>query len=156
MEYSKAFDEQENKLLDDQSKGPGLYQLDHSLKNNLPVYPWAPGTNVVIDKNGINRDVVDTHSELLNLTRPLTKNIHLDYSPYDSKVFENKLYGDDGYFKQVNSRITDPAFDLKEFGINRWEHLQIDPQANAIEPFPREGVNTVLVTLDTHVTKCSS
>ena len=71
----------------------------------------------VIDKNGINRDVVDAHSELLNLNRPLTKNIHLDYSPYDSKVFENKLYGDDGYFNQVNSRITDPAFDLKEFGI---------------------------------------
>ena len=65
MEFNKAFDDKQNKLLDDQSKGPGLYQLDHSLKNNLPVYPWAPGTNVTIDKNGINRDVVDAHSEFL-------------------------------------------------------------------------------------------
>ena len=40
-----------------------------------------------------------------------------------------------------------------KFGINRWEELQIDPQANVIEPFPREGINTVLNTLDTH-SKC--
>ena len=155
MEYNKAFDEKQNKLLEDQSKGPGLYQLDHSLKNKLPVYPWAPGTNVTIDKNGINRDVIDANSELLNLNRPLTKNIHLDYSPYDSKVFETKLYGEDGYFNQVNSRITDPAFDLKEFGINRWEWLPINPQENSLEPFLRIGQNTVLDVLDNHKMLCN-
>ena len=45
------------------------------------------------------------------------------------------------------------AFDLKEFGINRWEPLQINPQDNCIEPFRRLGVNTVLDTLDKH-SKC--
>ena len=155
MEYNKAFDETQNKLLDDQSKGPGLYQLDHSLKTNIPVYPWAPGTNIAIDKEGITKDVIDTQSELLNLSRPLTNNIHLEYSPYTSKNTHTKLYGDDGFFSKVNSRLTDPAFDLKEFGINRWEWLPINPQVNSLEPFKRIGENTVLNTLDSHKTICN-
>ena len=53
-----------------------------------------------------------------------------------------------------NSRLSNPAFDLKEFGINRWEWLPIDPQANAVEPFRRIGENTVLDTLDNHTTLC--
>ena len=154
MELTKAFDEQQNKLLDDQSKGPGLYQLDQSLKTNKPVYPWAPGTNISIDGEGVKGDVIDAHSELLNLSRPESKNIHLQYSPFESKTFNEPLYGDDGFFNKVNSRITDPAFDLREFGINRWEWLPINPQANSVEPFVRIGTNTVLETLDNHTTLC--
>ena len=45
-------------------------------------------------------------------------------------------------------------YTLKEYGINRWELLPIDPQKNAIEPFEREGKNTVLETLDAHTTNC--
>ena len=58
------------------------------------------------------------------------------------------------YFEQNNSRLSDPAFDLKEFGINRWQWLPIDPQKNAVEPFRRLGENTVLETLDAHQTLC--
>ena len=154
MEFGKAFDEKQNKLMNDQSKGTGMYILDESLKTKLPVYPWAPGTNISLNKQGINTDYIDTHSELMNLTRANTQNIFLQYSPYESKVFETKLYGDDGYFNQENTRISNPAFDLKEFGINRWEALPLNPQATAIEPFLRMGQNTVLDVLDNHKTFC--
>ena len=43
MEFDKAFSEKQNKLLDDQSRGPGLHQMDDSLRTNKPAYPWAPG-----------------------------------------------------------------------------------------------------------------
>ena len=154
MEFMKAFDEQQNKLLDDQAKGPGLYQLDVSLKTNKPVYPWAPGSTIAIDGEGIKGDMIDAHSELLNLSRPESKNIYLQYSPFESKTFNEPLYGDDGFLHKVSSRTTDPAFDLREFGINRWEWLPINPQANSVEPFVRIGTNTVLETLDNHTTFC--
>ena len=45
MEYQKAFDDSQNKLLDDQARASGLYQLDDALRTNKPAYPWAPGSN---------------------------------------------------------------------------------------------------------------
>jgi len=154
MEYNRAFDEKQNKLLDDQSKGPGLYQTMVSLKNNKPAYPWSPGTNTSRENQGPSADLVDVQSDLNNLDRNLTKNIFEEYSPFTSKAFNEPIYGEGDYFDQVNSRLSDPAFDLKEFGINRWEWLPIDPQKNAVEPFRRLGENTVLETLDAHTTMC--
>jgi hypothetical protein len=154
MDFGKAFDEEQNKLMNDQSIGPGLYILDESLKTKLPVYPWAPGNNISVNKQGINTDYIDTHSELMNLTRPNTQNIFLQYSPFESKTFQDPIHGDDGFFNPVNSRQDDPAFDLKEFGINRWEALPLNPQATALEPFLRIGENTVLNVLDNHKTLC--
>ena len=154
MDFGKAFDEEQNKLMNDQSIGPGLYILDESLKTKLPVYPWAPGNNISVNKQGINTDYIDTHSELMNLTRPNTQNIFLQYSPFESKTFQDPIHGDDGFFNPVNSRQDDPAFDLKEFGINRWEALPLNPQVTALEPFLRIGENTVLNVLDNHKTLC--
>jgi hypothetical protein len=154
MDFGKAFNEEQNKLMNDQSIGPGLYILDESLKTKLPVYPWAPGNNISVNKQGINTDYIDTHSELMNLTRPNTQNIFLQYSPFESKTFQDPIHGDDGFFNPVNSRQDDPAFDLKEFGINRWEALPLNPQATALEPFLRIGENTVLNVLDNHKTLC--
>jgi hypothetical protein len=154
MEYSKAFDEKQNKLLDDQSRGPGLYQLDESLRTNKPAYAWSPGTNVSREDKAPTGNLTDVQSDLRNLGRPLTKNIFGEYSPYDSKTFNEPIHGDDGFFEQVNSRLSDPAFDLKEYGVNRWEWLPIDPQKNAVEPFRRIGDNSVLQVLDNHKTSC--
>ena len=154
MDYIRAFNEEQNKLLNDQARGPGLYQLDESLRNNKPAYAWAPGTNVSREDKAPSGDLTDIQSELMNITRKESKNIYLQYSPYESKTFQSPIHGDDGFFDQVNSRLSDPAFDLKEYGINRWEWLPIDPQKNAVEPFRRIGENTVLATLDNHKTSC--
>ena len=154
MEFIKAFDEQQNKLLDDQSTGPGLYQMEHSLKTSKPAYPWAPGSSTTREGQAPASDLVDIQSELNNLDRPLTKNIFEEYTPFTEKTFQEPIYGKGDYFEQNNSRLSDPAFDLKEFGINRWEWLPIDPQKNAVEPFRRLGENTVIETLDSHTTFC--
>ena len=154
MEFNKAFDEKQNKLLDDQSRDPGIYQMDNSLKTNKPAYPWAPGSSTSRSDQSPSPDLVDIQSDLRNLDRPLTKNIFEDYSPFTDKTFQEPIYGKGDYFDQVNSRLSDPAFDLKEFGINRWQWLPIDPQKNAVEPFRRLGENTVLETLDAHQTLC--
>ena len=61
---------------------------------------------------------------------------------------------DDGFFNsEYVSQVNNPL-DLKEQGINRFQFLHLDPQKNAIEPFPRLGNNTVLETLDNHKTFC--
>lgn len=153
MDYNKAFHEQQNKLLNDQSIGPGLYQLDESLKTKKPVYPWAAGTNVS-QENQNTFDLTDIQSDLQNLGRPLTKNIFADYTPMESKVESKSIYTEDGFFNQAYTRLDNPTFDLREFGINRWQWLPIDPQKNAIEPFRRLGENTVQQVLDAHVTTC--
>ena len=154
MEYDKAFDEKQNKLLDDQSRGPGLYQMDESLRTNKPAFAWAPVTNVSREDKAPTGNLTDIQSDLQNLSRPITKNIFAEYSPYDTKTFQEPIHGDDGFFEQVNSRLSDPAFDLKEYGVNRWQWLPIDPQKNSIEPFRRIGENTVLNVLDNHKTSC--
>ena len=154
MEFVRAFDEQQNKLLTDQSKGPGLYQMNESLRTSKPAFPWAPGSNTSRESQAPASDLADTLSDLRNLSRPITKNIFEEYSPFNEQSFNEPIYGKGDYFDQVNSRLSDPAFDLKEFGINRWEWLPIDPQKNAVEPFKRIGQNTVLDTLDNHKTFC--
>ena len=79
MEFNRAFDDKQNKLLDDQSKGPGLYQMDKSLRTSKPAYPWAPGSNQSRTYQAPADDLVDAQSDLRNLDRPLTKNIFQDY-----------------------------------------------------------------------------
>ena len=69
MEYNRAFDEQQNKLLNDQSRGPGLYQLDKSLRNNKPAYAWAPGTNVSREDKAPSSELTDIQSDLLNISQ---------------------------------------------------------------------------------------
>jgi len=47
-------------------------------------------------------------------------------------------------------------FELRGMGINRWEPLFFNPQKNCIEPFQRNGANTVLFSLDKHISECGN
>ena len=78
--------------------------------------------------------MIDIHSGFTRLGRLLIHKIYFFNIPYESKTFQKPIHGEGDYFDQVNSRLSDPAFDLKEYGINRWEWLPIDPQKNAVEP----------------------
>ena len=46
--------------------------------------------------------------------------------------------------------------ELSGVGFNRWEPLFFDPQKNCIEPFRRNGENTILFSLDKHVSECGN
>ena len=48
------------------------------------------------------------------------------------------------------------AFELSGVGINRWEPLFFNPQKNCIEPFRRNGENTILFSLDKHAKECGN
>ena len=53
-------------------------------------------------------------------------------------------------FHSENSRLNEPAFELKGMTKNRWINLKKNPQDNVIEPFNREGENTYLDLLDNY------
>ena len=57
---------------------------------------------------------------------------------------------------QQNNKYDKNAYELSGVGINRWEPLFFDPQKNAVEPFRRIGENTVLQSLDKHVSECGN
>ena len=75
--------------------------------------------SLIVSSTYIFNDLVDIQSDLNNLDRPLTKNIFQEYTPFNEKAFQEPIYGKGDYFEQNNSRLSDPAFDLKEFGINQ-------------------------------------
>jgi len=135
------------------TSGPGEYRLNE--KRNSVNYPWAP--NLILQKNGgslMDENFFDTESEIKNITRKLTNNPREQYIPGQEGEEKAMIHFKDNGYHQVSSRLTNNAFELKGIGINRWEPLFFDPQKNCIEPFRRIGENTVLDTLDNHVTLC--
>ena len=153
MEVFKAFDEKQNKLVNDLSFGPGIYQVNKDIKAGEVVFPWAPGNNTSLQGYGVDSDYIDIESELNNLSRPLSKTPSKNYNPMD-KFGGKSVFKGDGFFHSQSTSLINNPIDLKEFGINRFEWPQIDPQANAIEPFKRIGENSVQMTLDNHTTFC--
>ena len=154
MDTVKAFNEKQNKLLTDLSTGPGLYQVNKDIKAGEVVFPWAPGNNTSLQGYGVDSQYVDIESELNNLSRPLSKTPSKHYNPME-KFNGKSIFKEDGFFHTQSTSLINNPLDLKEFGINRFEWPQIDPQANAIEPFRRIGENSVLLTLDNHNTFCN-
>lgn len=154
MDTVKAFNEKQNKLLTDLSTGPGLYQVNKDIKAGEVVFPWAPGNNTSLQRYGVDSQYVDIESELNNLSRPLSKTPSKHYNPME-KFNGKSVFKEDGFFHTQSTSLINNPLDLKEFGINRFEWPQIDPQANAIEPFRRIGENSVLLTLDNHITFCN-
>jgi len=137
------------------TSGPGNYQLK-SLRNQIS-YPWAPTT--IIQSNGgslMDDNFFDTESEIKNITRKLSNNPREQYVPGKEGKEQKMIHFKDGGFHQESSRLTNNAYELKGVGINRWEPLFFDPQKNSIEPFRRLGDDTVLQTLDQHVSECGN
>lgn len=132
-----------------ESLGPGLYMLDISKKLNQVVYPWAP--TVRLQKMGAsinqNLSLIDTESELYNITRVNSNNPCKKYIPDPDKKIEYKDLPD-GFFQTENTLLTNPPFELKGQTKNRFYRLFRDPQKTAIEPFNRIGVDTYSTILD--------
>jgi len=133
---------------------PGDYKLNESKLRNTISYPWAPTTS--LQKMGgsvLDENFIDVESEIKNITRPLSNDPFKKYLPDENKS-QQMVHFDDGFFHAESTRLRNNAFELKGVGINRWEPLFFDPQKNALEPFVRNGSNTVLATLDQHVKEC--
>ena len=146
-----------NTLSNEFTSKPGEYRLDESRLRNKINYPFSP--NLILQKNGgslMDSNFFDTESELKNITRKLSNVPSQKYIPSDENKSNKMIHFQDGGFTQQNTNLTNPAFELRGVGINRWEPLFFDPQKNCIEPFEREGINTYLLSIDNHVKNCGN
>ena len=142
--YSASLDT--NKSSEEMSSLPSKYTFETEYEQDKPVYPWAPTTTIQGGGASIASNLVDVDSELMNITRKLSKDPTKQYKPGDG--FKPSTNLKDGYFHQESSLLTNNSRELRGTGWNRWEPLFFDPQKNSIEPFQRIGTNTVLSTLD--------
>ena len=145
-----------NQSMESMSQGPGMYRLTDAKLRNKISYPWAP--NVQLQKMGgsvFEENFIDVESDLNRLSKPLSNNPNLKYMPLaEDKEYNMINFKDGGPIPEEHTRLTNNAFELKGVGINRFDYLPFNPQNNSVEPFKRIGENTVLVSLDRHVTEC--
>ena len=122
------------------SNGISNYMLNDIKVNTESIYPADPSIkyqNSGLYKN-TNSNFMDINSELLNITRPLTKDQNKKF--VDDSIIETAELNDKN-FSSKYTRLDEPAFELRGQTKNRWIELPIDPQQNAIEPFKRLGLN---------------
>ena len=132
-----------------------LPTIDYMTQNEIQTdlkYSQGVGNYSSLTGYGVGSKFTDVESDLKLLNFPTTNNPSEKFDPTKG-VKPVSLFKDDGFFNSESVSQINPL-DLKEQGINRFQFLHLDPQANAIEPFPRLGNNTVLDTLDNHKTFC--
>ena len=147
MPYSENSIELMKKKSNEISNGISGYMLDTVKVDSDSLYPNDPSIkyqNSGLYKNS-NSKFMDVNSEILNITRHLTKDVN--------SVWTGGSVIDEVEFKDLNfsskySRLDEPAIELRGQTKNRWIVLPIDPQENAIEPFKRLGTNTHLSLVD--------
>ena len=129
------------------SVGPGLYRLDEAQKNNTIALPWDNlTTNINLSSTYLEKEYrVDLDSNLKNLGNPLTNSFENKHVPVEKPLpKEVNLFNDvnEAFFYSQNSRLNEPAFELKGMAKNRFISLKKNPQDNAVEPFRRIGSDT--------------
>jgi len=139
---------------------PGIYQLDtpyNDCKDCSIVIPNDPfvryqgyGQNTCTMKNA-----VDDLNELNGLNYKNSKCNSDAYKPnsYVSTGCKTKYNNDPRKcaIPTESCRLSNPPCTLKETGINRYDFLCWDPQATALQPFDRIGINYRMVAKDNHV-----
>ena len=153
------FDKNKDQLLFESEKrsiGPGLYRLEEAQKNNKIALPWDNLTsNIDLSSTYLENNIrVDAESDLKNLGRKLSNDPKKKYNPEEANAVnpELNIFNNikDMYFYSENSRLNEPAYELKGMTKNRFISLKKNPQDNVIEPFKREGENTYLDLIDNY------
>ena len=129
------------------SSGMSNYMLDDGRVNTDTLYPHDPSIkyqNSGLYKNS-NSKFMDVNSEILNITRPLTKDVKGNWT--GGSVIDDVEFKDSNLSSKY-SRMDEPAFELRGQTKNRWIELPLNPQENVIEPFERLGSNTHLALVD--------
>lgn len=124
-----------------------MYTIDNNNneneKNLFPLNPEIQLQQIGSDINGVN---IDINSELLNLDKPLNRDVTNNLR--NSNITEEKIL-QTIEFNTEHTNLTNPSINIKGMAKNRWLELYLNPQNNSIEPFLRNGQNSVLNTLDT-------
>jgi len=126
--------------------GELVYILDNSSnENDKKLFPLNPEIQLQQIGTDINSSNIDINSELLNLDKPLNKDVtnNLKNSNTNAETILDTIP-----FNTEHTNLTNPAINIKGMSKNRWLELHLNPQNNSIEPFSRTGNNSVLNTLD--------
>ena len=149
---SKTMEEESIRL----SQASAFYKMDEVQTNTEKVFPWAPTTNIQQVGGSILKDqnLIDVDSELMNITRKLSKDPETHYKPSEETVPLMNL--EDGFFHQESTLLSNPPKLLRGQTKNRWINLYKDPMENTIEPFDRMGENTYLGLMDREEKECAT
>ena len=138
-----------------ESTGPGRYMLNVPCMH--PVYTDCPG--IRLQKYGGNlRNVpmghpIDIDSDLIGLTRKISRDCAQNKYPRGGAVFSNKITPPvHNHLYKQQSRTTHPAWMYRDLEQNKMQFLFLDPQANVCKPF-ENNLNTRLLEKDYFVPK---
>ena len=141
-----------------ESVGPGEYKLSEPMVGNVPCFSSDP--NIRLQYSGVsfdkNQSMVDTNSELLNITRDASKcstKKHLPQFDKDGNLVETRgekvMFQDCTLLQQEDTRLSNPSCNLRGTGWNRWEWLCQNPQERVLMPFDYH-INTNILERDNH------
>jgi hypothetical protein len=174
MSFSKnIYDKESYKQSINQSVGPGVYTLGAPKVSCKQCYPWAPTNR--IQTQGVshiqNSLLIDIDSDLSGITRKLSKNIMESYTPAcpDTVCDSGEVCGQgvvgkcsngnipepnfqhlaDCFDPAEDTRLSNPACNLRGTGWNRWTWLHRNPQERLALPFDW-NINNRLVVKDNH------
>jgi hypothetical protein len=140
-----------------ESTGPGQYYLQTPAVNCGPCHPNNPKYRLQTAGVQVTGEqaLIDDSSDLRNIVRPGTNCPSKKYLPNESqkgKVCEGKVnpnYRECDMPTMEDTRISNPACNLRGTGWNRWEWLCLDPQERVLIPFDY-NINNRLVVKDNH------
>jgi hypothetical protein len=140
-----------------ESVGPGEYQL--GTPNISCVDCFAVDPQLIMQRAGssVSKDMsmIDVDSELSNLNRKLTNCSQKEFIPKFDKdgnidnSIEQVHFENCNIPTRENTRLSNPACNLRGTGINRFEWLCNDPQERVLMPF-ETNVSNRLVVKDNH------
>jgi len=140
-----------------ESIGPGEYQLGTPHISCEDCFTRDP--QLIMQRAGASVaktvPMVDVDSELMNITRKLSNCSKDEFIPkFNEKgeidnSLEQKHFKDCGIPTIENTRLSNPACNLRGTGWNRWEWLCDNPQERVLMPFDT-NISNRLVFKDNH------
>ena len=141
----------------EESTGPGRYMLNKPGNGCMPCFFQDP--QIRMQGWGANlRDVpgggpIDIDSDLLGLTRPLSKDCSRGKYPNSGVVKSVKVtYPTCLAPNTLQSRVTHPPWMYRDLSQARWYPLFLNPQENVCLSF-HNNINTRLLAKDYYVSK---
>lgn len=140
------------KMVEDQEISTGHVRWVMGVPNSYGNAVFSDTPTMINQKWGASHNMestkTDMESDLWNLGRPTVRTTCGQYGPGVGLAANAVLTPMPSQkFPQVPTHLVDPPATLRGTGINRWEWLDTDPQAQVMIPF-EHGINTQMAARD--------
>jgi hypothetical protein len=140
------------KMVEDQEISTGSIRWVMGVPNAYGNAVFSDTPTMINQKWGASHNMestkTDMESDLWNLGRPTVRTTCGQYGPGVGLAANAVLTPmPSQQFPQVPTHLVDPPATLRGTGINRWEWLDTDPQAQVMIPF-EHGINTQMAARD--------